>query len=77
MINPDPMRANGTKTHVPSASSSSDFLNAENDDLLIRGFWKGSTETIIDVRVTNLDSKSYKNLPPKKALERQEKEKKK
>jgi len=25
----------------------------------------------------NLDSKSYKNLPPKKALERQEKEKKK
>ena len=33
--------------------------------------------TIIDVRVTNLDSKSYKNLSPKKALERQEKEKKK
>ena len=27
--------------------------------------------------MTNLDSKSYKNLPPKKALERQEKEKKK
>ncbi len=30
-----------------------------------------------DFRVTNLDSKSYKNLPPKNALERQEKEKKK
>jgi len=44
---------------------------------LIHGFWEGSTDTIIDVRVTNLDSKSYKNLPPKKALERQEKEKKK
>jgi len=29
------------------------------------------------LRVTNLDSKSCKNLPPKKALERQEKEKKK
>jgi len=74
MINPAPMRANGTKTHVPSASSSSDFLNADRGDLLIRGFWEGSTDTIIDVRVTNLDRKSYKNFPPKKALKRQEKE---
>jgi len=68
MINPAPMRANGTETHVPSASSSSDF---------IRSFWEASTDTVIDVRVTKLDSKSYKNLPPKKALERQEKEMKK
>ena len=51
-------------------------MNADRGDLLIRGFWEGSTDTIIDLRVTNLDSKSYKNLPPKKALERQEKEKK-
>jgi len=71
------MRANGTKTHVPSASSSSNFLNADRCDLLIHGFCEGSTDTIIDVRVTNLDSKSYKNLPPKKVLERQEKEKNK
>jgi len=77
MINPAPMRANGTKTHVPITSSSSEFLNAYRSDLLIRGFWEGSTDTIIDVRVTNLDSKSYKNLPPKKALERQEKKKEK
>jgi len=75
MINPAPTRANDTKTHVPSTSSSSDFLNFARGDLLIRGFWEGSTDTIIDVRVSNLDSKSYKNLPPKKALERQEKEK--
>jgi len=61
---------------VPSAPSSSDFLNADRGDLLIRGFWEAST-TIIGVRVTNLDSKSYKNLPPKKAVERQEKEKRK
>ena len=70
MINPGPMRANGTKTHVPCASSSSDSLNADRGDLLVRGFWEKSTDTIIDVRVTNLDSKSYKNLSPKKALER-------
>jgi len=69
MINPVPMRANGTKTHVPSPSSSSDFLNAERGGLLIRGFCEGSTDTIIDTRVTNFDSKFYKNLSPKKALE--------
>ena len=38
MINPAPMRANGTKTHVPSASSSSGFINADRGDLF-RGFW--------------------------------------
>jgi len=37
----------------------------------------GSTDTIVNVRVTNLDSKSLRNLPPKKALEPQDKEKKK
>jgi len=73
MMSPVLMRANGTKTHMPSALSSSDFLNADSGDLLIHGFWEGSTDAIIDVRVTNLDSKSYRNLPPKKALERQEK----
>jgi len=76
MINPAPMHANGTKTHMPTASSS-DFLNSDRGDLLVRGLWEKSTDTIIDVLVTNLDSKSYKNLPPKKALEQQEKEKKK
>ena len=77
MFNPAPMRANGTTTHVPSASSSSDFQNADRSDLLIHGFSEDSTDTIIDVCVTNLDSKSYNNLPPKKALEWQDKEKKK
>ena len=67
----------GTKTHVPSASSSSDFLNADLGDLLIRGFWEGSTDTIIDVRVMNLDSKFYMKLLPNKSLKREEKEKKK
>ncbi len=61
MIIPAPMRTNGT---------------ADRSDLLVLDFWENSTDTIIDVRVTNLDSKSYKNLPPKQALERQEKEKK-
>ena len=33
MISPALMRANATKTHVPSKSSSSDFLNADCGDL--------------------------------------------
>ena len=40
MINPAPTRANGTKTHMPSASSSSDFLNADHGGLLVRGFYE-------------------------------------
>jgi len=41
MINPAPMRANGTKAYVPSAPSFSDILNADGGDLLIRGFREG------------------------------------
>ena len=76
MIDPAPMHANGTKTHVPSTSSSSNFLNVDRVDLLICGFWEISTDTIVNVRVTNVDSKSYEHSLPKKALKRQEKEKK-
>jgi len=39
MIDPAPMRSNDIKAHVPNASSSSDFLNADRGDLSIRGFW--------------------------------------
>ena len=62
MINSSPIRANGTKMHVLITSSSSEFLNADRVDILIRGIWEGSTNTIIDIRVTNLDTKSYKIL---------------
>ncbi len=77
MSNPVPalMRANDNK--VPSASSSFDFLNADHGDLSIRTFWEGSTYTIKGACVTKLGSKSFWNLSLKKALKRQEKEKKK
>ena len=51
MMSPVLMRANDTKMHIISALSSSDFLNADRGDLLIRGFWEGSTDTVIDVRL--------------------------
>ena len=52
------MRANDTKTHQSCASPSSNFPNADREDLLILDFWEESTDTIIDVRVTNLYSKT-------------------
>ena len=48
----------------------------ERGDLLIRGFWKAGTDCILDVRVTDTDSKSYCKRTPFKVLESQEKEKK-
>jgi hypothetical protein len=48
----------------------------ERGDLLIRGFWTAGTDCILDVRVTDTDSKSCCKRTPFKVLESQEKEKK-
>jgi len=45
-------------------------------DLSIRGLWNRQTDTIIDVRITNSDAKSYLNKTVAKHLLAQEKEKK-
>jgi hypothetical protein len=50
--------------------------DAERGDLLIRGFWTAGADCILDVRVTDTDSKSYCKRTPFKVLESQEKEKK-
>ena len=49
----------------------------ERGDVLIRGLWARGTDCIIDVRVTDTDSKSCRSKDPMKALADQEKEKKK
>jgi hypothetical protein len=48
----------------------------ERGDLLIRGFWTADADCILDVCVTDTDSKSYCKRTPFKVLESQEKEKK-
>jgi hypothetical protein len=45
-------------------------------DLLIRGFWTTGADCILDVGVTDTDSKSHCKRTPFKVLESQEKEKK-
>ena len=54
--------------------------HSENDgkrgDVLVRGLFQNGMHSVIDVRVTDLDSASYKRTAPEKVLARQEKEKK-
>jgi hypothetical protein len=47
----------------------------ERGDLLIRGFWTAGTDCILDVRVTDTDSKSHCKRTPFKVSESQGKEK--
>jgi hypothetical protein len=44
----------------------------ERGDLLIRGFWTAGNDCILDVRVTDTDSKSYCKRPPSKVPKREE-----
>jgi hypothetical protein len=50
--------------------------SADRGDLSIRGLWQRQTDCIIDVRVTDTDSKSNLSKDPAKVLEAHEKEKK-
>eukprot|EP00957_Ditylum_brightwellii_P171683 13070013-Ditylum_brightwellii.AAC.1 len=45
-------------------------------DLMIRHLWKHQVDTVIDVRITNTDAKSYISHPLETVLAAQEKEKK-
>ena len=75
-------RANENAKTSPTASTNQNIDEEaatgedERGDLLIRGFWKAGADCILDVRVTDTDSKSYINRTPFKVLESQEKEKK-
>ena len=51
-------------------------VKKERGDLLIRGFWTKATDLIVDVRITDTDSKSHQGKDPAKVLEQQEREKK-
>jgi hypothetical protein len=61
----------------PPVQSLSRSNEDDRGDLLIRGFWARGTDVIVDVRVTDTDSKSYRSRDPHKVLAAQENEKKK
>ena len=63
------------ETDAAAAAATDDFL--ERADTLIRGYYKPGKDALIDFRVVNLDSKSYRNKKPEKVLEQAEREKNK
>ena len=50
--------------------------DGKRGDILIRGLFNRGTDCILDVRVTDLDSKSYRNTAPDKVLQKHERQKK-
>ena len=74
-------------TPPPSPSSSpaplpdellpaTETATALRGDLLVRGFFSRSTDTVFDIRLQDLDVKTYVNTDPLKCLQASEKEKK-
>lgn len=60
----------------PNHSKDHNANDGKRGDILIRGLFNRGTDCIIDVRATDLDSKSYRNTAPDKVLQRHEKQKK-
>jgi hypothetical protein len=58
--------------HLSKAPLSSPVVRDNNNqgDLMIHGFWLGGTDCIVDVRITDLDSKSYQTKSSNKVIAR-------
>jgi hypothetical protein len=54
-----------------------DNRTEDRGDILVRGLWARGTDCIIDVHITDVDSKSQRSKDPHKVLEAHEREKKK
>jgi hypothetical protein len=63
-------------TPLPPSSENEATGKDDHGDLLLRGFQAQGTSCIVDVRVTDMDAKSYIKQALAKVLETQEKEKK-
>ena len=66
--------AGDSNANTPSTLPSN--TNDTRGDILIRNCFKNGTDLIIDIRVTDLDAKSYQSRSPEKVLAEQEREKK-
>jgi hypothetical protein len=61
-------------TEKPEVQCITHSRDEEHGDLLIRGFWAGRTDVIVNVQVMDTDAKSYRSHDPHKVLAHQEKE---
>lgn len=69
--------APSTQDKAPIHRISKTQLADEHGDLLIRGLWSTGSDSIIDVRVTNVDCRTQQDKDPEKVLATHEREKKK
>lgn len=69
----DPKETTTDKSNHSKDHSAND---GKRGDVLARGLFQRGSDCIIDVRVTDLDCKTYRNVDPDNALKKQEKEKK-
>ena len=69
---------NSCVKELQDANETDEIISTDNDrgDILIRGFWSRGTHCVVDVRVTDTDSKAYQTRDPMKVLASQEKAKK-
>ena len=51
-------------------------INSERGDILVRGFWSRDTDCIVDVRICDVNQKSYLSKKPSTILKNAEAEKK-
>ena len=79
LINPVPLntdkKSQESNNNQPTDSQETVSNDGDRGDILVRGLHQNGKDCIIDVRVTDLDSKSYLSRAPAKVLKTQEKEK--
>ena len=75
-VSDEPLIHSGRDRREGSRAPGAEPLPEIRGDVAVYGFWKRSTTTIFDVRVTDTDAVSKVKLDPKKLLARHEKEKK-
>lgn len=68
--------AAGHRFLPPPTNLNKNRNDGDRGDVLVRGLWERGTDCIIDVRLTDVDAKSYRSRDPYKVLEQHEREKK-
>ena len=78
-VRTEPLIHPGSCVSLKSKNQDGQTMDPMEDrgDILLRGVYKTGQDVIVDVRVTNTDSVSYRGRSPEKVIESQEKQKKK
>jgi hypothetical protein len=75
-VSDEPLIHTGRDSTVGAGATGTTPQPELRGDVAVHGFWRRGATAIFDIRVTDTDAPSYRGLPPKKILEKHEKEKK-